>query len=211
MNISAEKLRLYAISDRTWLEAGTSLTDLLPLLFENGVTCFQLREKHLTKEDFLKEAIAVQKICRFYKVPLIINDAVDIAREIGADGVHVGLSDMGIRKAREILGANAIIGGSAHNTAEALAAQAAGADYIGCGAIFGSTTKTDVTTLSLGELQKICTAVTIPAVAIGGITAENIPKLRGCGIAGAAVISAIFAQSNIATATKHLRELVDTL
>lgn len=118
---------------------------------------------------------------------------------------------MGIEKAREILGPDAIVGGSAHNVAEALAAQAAGADYIGCGAVFGSTTKTDVTALTREELCAICKAVTIPVVAIGGITAENLPQLNGSGIAGAAVISALFAQPDIAAAARHMRQLADML
>lgn len=211
MNIAPDTLRLYAVSDRSWLKENETLKDILPLLFENGVTLFQLREKHLTKEAFLQEAQELQKICENYRIPLIINDAVDIAKEIGAAGVHVGLSDMGIEKAREILGPDAIIGGSAHNVAEALAAQAAGADYIGCGAVFGSTTKTDVTALTREELCAICKAVTIPVVAIGGITAENLPQLNGSGIAGAAVISALFAQPDIAAAARHMRQLADML
>lgn len=211
MNIAPDTLRLYAVSDRSWLKENETLKDILPLLFENGVTLFQLREKHLTKEAFLQEAQELQKICENYRIPLIINDAVDIAKEIGAAGVHVGLSDMGIEKAREILGPDAIVGGSAHNVAEALAAQAAGADYIGCGAIFGSTTKTDVTALTREELCAICRAVTIPVVAIGGITAENLPQLSGSGIAGAAVISALFAQPDIAAAARHMRQLADML
>ena len=153
MNISKNMLRLYAVSDRSWLKDNKDLRDILPLLFENGVTLFQLREKHLAREAFIKEALELKEICRRYHIPLIINDAVDIAKEIGADGVHVGLSDMDIKKAREILGSGAIIGASAHNTAEALAAQAAGADYIGCGAVFKTGTKTDVTALSHSELQ----------------------------------------------------------
>lgn len=211
MNIAPDTLRLYAVSDRSWLKENETLKDILPLLFENGVTLFQLREKHLTKEEFLQEARELQKICENYRVPLIINDAVDIAKETGAAGVHVGLSDMGIEKAREILGPDAIIGGSAHNVAEALAAQAAGADYIGCGAVFGSTTKTDVTALTREELCAICRAVTIPVVAIGGITAGNLPQLNGTGIAGAAVISALFAQPDIAAAARHMRQLADML
>jgi thiamine-phosphate pyrophosphorylase len=211
MNISKNMLRLYAVSDRSWLKDNKDLRDILPLLFENGVTLFQLREKHLVREAFIKEALELKEICRRYHIPLIINDAVDIAKEIGADGVHVGLSDMDIKKAREILGSGAIIGASAHNTAEALAAQAAGADYIGCGAVFKTGTKTDATALSHSELASICKAVRIPAVAIGGITEENLPLLNGSGIAGAAVISALFAQDDIGAATKRLRQLADML
>ncbi len=211
MNISPQTLRLYAVSDRSWLKENERLKDILPLLFENGVTLFQLREKHLAREAFLREALEAKEVCRRYGIPLIINDAVDIAKEIGADGVHVGLSDMSVQKAREFLGADAIIGASAHNVTEALAAQEAGADYIGCGAVFCTSTKTDVTTLALSELSAICSAVHIPAVAIGGITAENLPRLNGCGIAGAAVVSALFAQNDPAAAARQLRALADQL
>ncbi|MDE7326184.1 MAG: thiamine phosphate synthase [Lachnospiraceae bacterium] len=211
MGILPNTLRLYAVSDRSWLKDGEHLRDILPLLFENGVTLFQLREKSLAREAFVEEALESKEICRRYHIPLIINDAVDIAKEIGADGVHVGLSDMDIKKAREILGSYAIIGASAHNTAEALAAEKAGADYIGCGAVFSTATKTDVTPLLHSELTAICRAVHIPVVAIGGITEKNLPKLNGSGIAGAAVISALFAQENIGAATRHLRALADML
>lgn len=211
MNITPQTLRLYAVSDRSWLKENESLADILPLLFENGVTLFQLREKHLAREAFMREARSAKEICRRFHIPLIINDAVDIAKEVGADGVHVGLSDLGVAKAREILGADAIIGASAHNVAEAIAAQEAGADYIGCGAVFGSTTKGDAKTLPHSELAAICKAVRIPAVAIGGITEENLLELSGSGIAGAAVISAIFAKGDIAAATRRLRALVEQL
>lgn len=211
MNISPQTLRLYAVSDRSWLKEKECLSDILPLLFENGVTLFQLREKHLPKEAFVREALEVKEVCRHYGIPLIINDAVEIAKEIGADGVHVGLSDMEIQKAREILGAQAIIGASAHNVAEALAAQEAGADYIGCGAVFPTDTKTDVTALAHDELAAICRTVRIPAVAIGGITAKNLPQLNGSGIAGAAVISALFARDDLAAAARQMRALADRL
>ncbi len=211
MKIPPQTLRLYAVSDRSFLTAGKSLTDILPLLFSNGVTLFQLREKHLAREAFVLEAQKAKEICRRFHVPLIINDAVDIAKEIGADGVHVGLSDMGVAKAREILGADAIIGASAHNVAEATSAEAAGADYIGCGAVFGSTTKSDAKTLAHSELSAICKAVHIPVVAIGGITQENLPELNGSGIAGVAVISALFAQDDIAAAARSLSALAEQL
>lgn len=211
MKISPQTLRLYAVSDRSFLKGNESLADVLPLLFSNGVTLFQLREKHLAREDFVKEAMELKEICCRFHVPLIINDAVDIAKEIGADGVHVGLSDMGIKQARAILGPDAIIGASAHNVAEAIAAEEAGADYIGCGAVFGSTTKHDAKTLAHTELTAICKAVHIPAVAIGGITPENISELNGSGIAGAAVISALFAPPDPAAAARKLRALAEKL
>jgi len=211
MNFSPQTLRLYAVSDRSWLKENENLKDILPLLFENGVTLFQLREKRLTKEAFAQEAREIKEICHRYRIPLIINDAVDIAKEIGADGVHIGLSDMSIKKARKLLGSEVIIGASAHSVEEALAAQEAGADYIGCGAVFTTNTKTDTTSLSLRELTAICKTVHIPAVAIGGITAENLPQLRGSGIAGVAVISALFAKEDIAAATRQIREISDQI
>ncbi len=211
MNFSPQTLRLYAVSDRGWLKENQTLKEILPLLFENGVTLFQLREKHLSREAFLQEAWEIKEICHRYNISLIINDAVDIAREIGADGVHIGLSDMSIKKARSLLGEEAIIGASAHNIAEALAAEKAGANYIGCGAVFSTSTKTDTTSLPLHELKAICKAVHIPAVAIGGITDENLLQLSGSGIAGAAVVSALFAKKDIAAAARQMRRLADQL
>lgn len=193
MKIEAEKLRLYAVTDRSWLKEGEALAGILEEMLDAGVTCVQLREKKLDDTTFLEEAKIIGALCRRYGVPFIVNDRPDIAKESGADGVHVGLSDMGIEKARAYLGDGFIIGGSAHNVQEALAAQAAGADYIGCGAVFGSSTKTDATNLSLEELQAICSAVKIPAVAIGGIRLDNVQRLKGSGIAGVAVISGLFA------------------
>ncbi|MDE7299906.1 MAG: thiamine phosphate synthase [Lachnospiraceae bacterium] len=209
--MSPAALRLYAVSDRSRLRAGESLDGLLPALFENGVTCFQLREKGLPEPQLLEEAQRLLPICRSFGIPFILNDNVAIARQIGADGVHVGLSDMGIARTREILGPNAIIGGSAHSVFEALAAEQAGADYLGCGAVFGSTTKADATQLSPEELAAICRAVHIPVVAIGGITGQNLPELAGSGIAGPAVVNALFAQPNPAAAAKRLRALSDAL
>lgn len=203
MKIGSEKLRLYAVTDRSWLKEGETLAGVLEEMLDAGVTCVQLREKTLDDAAFLSEAKAIGALCRRYGVPFIVNDRPDIAKEAGADGVHVGLSDMGIEKAREYLGDGFIIGGSAHNVQEALAAQAAGADYIGCGAVFGSSTKTDATNLSLEELQAICRAVKIPAVAIGGIRLDNVQRLKGSGIAGVAVISGLFAAEDKKEAVRN--------
>lgn len=206
MKIEAEKLVLYAVTDRTWLKAEESLESVVEVLIQAGVTCVQLREKNISDEQFLQEAEALKQVCNRYQIPFIINDRPDLAKKAGADGVHVGLSDMGIEKARELLGDDFIIGGSAHNVREALAAQAAGADYIGCGAVFGSATKTDATTLPMDELKAICDAVEIPVVAIGGIKLGNMPQLAGTGIDGVAVISGLFAAEDKAAATKAFRE-----
>lgn len=204
MKINKEVMKLYAVTDRSWLKPGEELTDPVGELLEAGVTCVQLREKDAADELFLWEATALKELCSRYHVPLIINDRPDIALKVRADGVHVGLSDMGIEKARQMLGEGYIIGGSAHNVAEALAAQAAGADYIGCGAVFGSRTKQDATTLPLEELKAICRAVDIPVVAIGGIHTGNFRLLSGTGISGIAVISALFGAKDKAEVARTL-------
>lgn len=204
MKVDPKRLTLYAVTDRSWLKPGESLSEPVEELLQAGVTCVQLREKRAGDEAFLKEAVRLKALCGRYGVPLIVNDRPDIAKRSGADGVHVGLSDLSIEKAREYLGDGFIIGGSAHNVQEALAAQEAGADYIGCGAVFGSSTKKDVTVLPLDELKAICRAVEIPVVAIGGISRENIGRLSGTGIAGAAVVSALFAAEDKRAAAEEL-------
>ncbi len=208
MKIHAEAMTLYAVTDRSWLKPGEALEGAVEELLKAGVTCVQLREKETDEEFFLNEALKLKELCSRYQVPLIINDRPDIAQKAGADGVHVGLSDMGIEKARELLGEGFIIGGSAHNVQEALAAQKAGADYIGCGAVFGSRTKKDVTMLQKEELRAICRTVEIPVVAIGGIQEKNIRELSGTGIDGVAVIGALFAAEDKTAAAKKLLELI---
>lgn len=193
MKITSDTLRLYAVTDRSWLRPGETLVSVIEELLKAGVTCVQLREKHAEEELLLREASTLRELCTQYQVPLIINDRPDIAIKVRADGVHVGQSDMAISEARKILGDQYLIGGSAHNVAEALAAQRAGADYIGCGAVFGSHTKQDATNLSTQELRAICEAVSIPAVAIGGISLDNVAGLQGTGIAGVAIVSGLFA------------------
>ena len=180
-----------------------TLASVTEELLRAGVSCVQLREKNASDEEILQEAALLKEICERYNVPLIINDRPDLAQKANASGVHVGLSDMGIQKARQLLGPDFIIGGSAHNVEEALAAQNAGADYIGCGAVFGSTTKTNVTQLPVETLRAICQAVEIPVVAIGGVTADNLYLLAGSGISGAAVVSGLFKPDNKAEAVRH--------
>lgn len=206
MKIDRKTLMLYAVTDRRWLKPGERLAGPVEELLRAGVTCVQLREKNADDAFFLAEAKELKDLCAGYKVPLIINDRPDIARAAGADGVHVGTSDMGIEKARACLGEDFIIGASAHNVQEALAAQAAGADYLGCGAVFGSMTKTDAFILSREELKAICQAVEIPVAAIGGIHGGNIGELAGIGVAGAAVISALFAKEDKTLAVRELLE-----
>ncbi len=206
-----EQLRLYAVSDRSWLKPGETLASVTETLLKAGVTCVQLREKNQSNEEIIAQAEQLLPVCRRYGVPLIINDRPDIAKAVGADGVHVGLSDMGIERAREILGPDFLIGGSAHNVEEALQAQRAGADYLGCGAVFGSTTKTNVTTLAHEELRAICDAVSIPVCAIGGITLDNLDLLAGTGIDGVAVVSALYAAEDKPAAVQALLAKVAAL
>ena len=198
MKINARQLNLYAVTDRSWLKPGETLVSVTEELLKAGVTCVQLREKHMSDEEILKEASLLKDLCDSYQVPLIINDRPDLAKKSGASGVHVGLSDMGIQKARKLLGEDFIIGGSAHNVEEALAAEAAGAD-----AVFGSTTKTNVTQLPVETLKAICKAVKIPVVAIGGVNSDNLPLLAGSGIAGAAVVSGLFKPTDKAAAVRR--------
>ena len=211
MKIKAEQLNLYAVTDRSWLKPGETLTSVTEELLKAGVTCVQLREKHMSDEEILQEASALRDLCVRYQVPLIINDRPDLAKKAGASGVHVGLSDMGIQKARHLLGEDFIIGGSAHNVEEALAAEAAGADYLGCGAVFGSTTKTNVTQLPIETLKAICQAVTIPVVAIGGVNIDNLPLLAGSGISGVAVVSGLFKPADKAAAARSFLDQLKTI
>ncbi len=206
MKLSAEQMRLYAVTDRRWL-GGRTLADAVAEAIEGGVTIVQLREKSLDADTFLREAVAVKAVCARYGVPLIINDDPEIARRSGADGVHVGQKDMNPAALRRLLGENCIIGVSAATVAEAKQAEADGADYLGCGAVFSTGTKTDTRPVDHALLSQICSAVTVPVVAIGGISEENAPQLRGSGIAGIAVVSAIFAQKDIKAAAQRLRRL----
>ena len=196
---------LYAVTDRSWLH-GQSLVCAVEEVLAGGATMLQLREKHLEHRDFLAQAQELLPLCRKYHVPLIINDDVQVALESGADGVHVGQSDMAVQAARSILGPDKIIGASAHNASEALAAVAAGADYLGCGAVFGATTKADAGLLSLNTLREIRVAVRVPIVAIGGINRQNIARLAGSGVDGVALISALFAAPDKRAAAQQMLE-----
>ena len=210
MKISADKLRLYAVTDSAWLN-GRSLAEVVREAIEGGATVVQYREKNKGYDDMLKDAREVCAVCREYGVPFIMNDSVEIAIAVDADGVHLGLDDGDLKAARELLGEGKIIGASTHNVQEALSAQAQGADYLGCGAVFGSTTKTDISSITPEILAQVTSAVQIPVVAIGGINRDNISVLNGCGLAGAAVVSAIFAQKDIRAAAKEMRALAEKL
>ena len=203
MRLDKKHMLLYAVTDRAWV--GTkSLYEQVKEALENGVTCVQLREKELNESDFLKEAKQISTLCKEHKVPFIVNDNVNIAIACKADGIHIGQEDMELTNVRKLVGEDMIIGVSAHTVEEAIKAQEGGADYIGIGAVFATSTKTDVDVLSFETLKSICEAVDIPTVAIGGIKKDNICKLKGSGIDGVAVVSAIFAAKDIATATKEL-------
>lgn len=193
MKFAKEDLLLYAVTDRHWLKDET-LENQVEKALQGGATFLQLREKSLDDDIFLAEAKEIQKLCKKYQVPFVINDNVDIALAIDADGVHVGQSDMEALDVRKRLGPDKIIGVSAQNVQQALLAQKHGADYLGVGAVFPTGSKDDAEDVSFETLKAICQAVDIPVIAIGGITKENVSELKGSGICGIAVISAIFAQ-----------------
>lgn len=210
MNCTAEMLRLYAVTDRAWVGKLT-LPQQVEAALKGGATCVQLREKNLADSSVLAEAREISALCKQYRVPFILNDNVALAAQCGADGVHLGQEDMDPAEARRILGPDAIIGVSAHNVAEAKAAVAAGADYLGCGAMFATTTKTNVTALPKETLRAICAAVGVPVVAIGGISKQNLLSLAHCGEAGVALVSAIFAAEDIEEECRELRRLAAQL
>lgn len=195
---------LYAVTDRAWL-AGRTLADCVREAIAGGATFVQLREKGLSTDEIVAEAAEIIPVCRAAGVPFVIDDDVEAARRSGADGVHVGQSDTACAEARAALGPAAIVGVSAQTVEEALAAQAAGADYLGVGAMYGTPTKPDAIDVTFEELARICAAVDIPVTAIGGINARTMGSLAGTGVDGAAVVSAIFAAEDIEAATRELR------
>ena len=197
---------LYAVTDRAWLD-GRMLAGCVREAIAGGATFVQLREKDLTTEEIVAEAAEIIPVCRAAGVPFVIDDDVEAARRSGADGVHVGQSDTACAEARSALGPEAIVGVSAQTVEEALAAQAAGADYLGVGAMYGTPTKPDAVDVTFAELARICAAVDIPVTAIGGINARTMGSLAGTGVDGAAVVSAIFAAEDIEAATRELRRL----
>ena len=198
-------LLLYAVTDRSWLGEET-LYEQVEKALKGGATFVQLREKELDEEHFLEEAIALKELCHKYHVPFVINDNVKIAKEMDADGVHVGQSDMEADDVRKILGEDKILGVSAQTVEQAVLAEKMGADYLGVGAVFSTSTKKDASAISKERVKAICEAVHIPVIAIGGITADNILTLKGSGICGIAVVSAIFAAKDIEDATGVLLE-----
>ena len=210
MNDIRKMMKLYAVTDRAWTGKQT-LFEQAEAAMRGGITCLQLREKNMDKDEFLKEALEMKDLCRSYNVPLIINDDPYIAVKSGADGVHIGQKDMSLKEAREITGNGIIIGVTAALPELAVKAEQEGADYIGSGAVFGSTTKSDAKPLSHDVLREITASVKIPVVAIGGITRDNMAKLAGTGIAGAALVSAIFSADNIEAECRYLMTLSEQI
>lgn len=204
----AKSLLLYAVTDRHWLGSRT-LYDVVRESLDGGVTFLQLREKDLDEEHFYEEAVQLQTLAAEYGVPFVINDNVDIAMRMNADGVHVGQDDMEAGDVRALIGPHKILGVSAQTVEQAVRAEKRGADYLGVGAVFPTGSKDDAVEVSHATLKAICEAVSIPVVAIGGITRENTAQLKGSGICGIAVISAIYAQKNICAATALLRETIE--
>ncbi|MCH3986549.1 MAG: thiamine phosphate synthase [Lachnospiraceae bacterium] len=206
-NCTAESLLLYAITDRRWLN-GKSLSEVAEEALKGGATFLQLREKDLDEKHFREEALSLKKLCARYHVPFVLDDNVELAKEIDADGVHVGQSDMEADDVRALLGPDKILGVSAQTVEQAVRAEKMGADYLGVGAVFATGTKDDAKTISKQTLKDICAAVSIPVIAIGGINADNVSELAGTGIVGISVISAIFAQPDPQQAAKELRQKV---
>ena len=204
MKCDKKDLLLYGVTDRTWLD-GRDLADVVEQSILGGVTMVQLREKDLAHDAFLEEARRIGQICRRHGVPFLIDDDVELAAAVGADGVHVGQHDMEAGMARAKVGPDMLLGVSAQTVEQALRAQAAGADYLGVGAVFPTGTKTDAEAVSYDTLKAICEAVDIPVVAIGGIGAHNVQALAGSGICGIAVVSAIYGQPDIQQAARTLR------
>ncbi len=207
MEFHRDMLLLYAVTDRSWTGRQT-LYDQIQAALEGGVTMVQLREKRLSTQALVEEAVEIKELCHRYHVPLIINDNVEAAVASGADGVHVGITDTPVAEIRKRAGGSFIIGATAKTVAQAIAAEQAGADYLGVGAVFPSPTKQNAIRITLEQLKQICSAVSIPAVAIGGIGRENVAALAGGGMAGIAVVSAIFAEKNIQNAAAELKEVV---
>ena len=210
MNCDKSQMILYAVTDRAWT-GRQSLYEQVECALRGGVSCVQLREKQLDEPDFLKEAREIGALCRRFGVPFLINDNVDLALACDADGVHVGQDDMACTLARQKLGTGKIIGVSAHSVQEALAAVRDGADYLGSGAVFATSTKTNVHPLPHETLREICRSVQIPVVAIGGITKDNLPQLAGTGVSGVALVSAVFSAADIESECRELRELSEKM
>lgn len=210
MKCDKKTMLLYAVTDRAWV-GKQSLYEQVESALKGGVTCVQLREKELAEEDFLKEALEISALCKEYGVPFFINDNVEIAIKCQADGIHVGQEDMEASQVRKKVGEDMMIGVSVHSVEEALEAVKKGADCLGVGAMFSTSTKKDVDLLPKESLKDICQAVNVPVVAIGGIGKSNIIDLSGTGVDGVALVSAIFSADNIEEECRNLRKLSEEM
>jgi len=210
LKVSKETMRLYAVTDRMWL-GSNSLIDQVENSIKGGVTFVQIREKNISFEEYVRLGKEIKEVTNKYHVPFVINDDVEVAIACGADGVHVGQQDMEASNVREKIGNARILGVSVQSVKQAVLAEEKGANYLGVGAVFSTSTKLDADAVSYETLKAICYAVSIPVVAIGGISKETIMKLKGSGVDGVAVVSAIFAQDDIYTETKELRRLSDEM
>ncbi|HIV79483.1 MAG TPA: thiamine phosphate synthase [Candidatus Avanaerovorax faecigallinarum] len=206
MRLNKENLLLYAVTDRRWLKEGETLVTRTEEAIDGGVTFVQLREKDLDEENFEREGRELKELCRKRGVPFVINDNVELAAKLDADGVHVGQSDMEALDVRKIIGEDKILGVSAQTVEQAVTAEKHGADYLGVGAVFPTGSKDDAAEVSYDTLKAICAAVKIPVIAIGGITEDNVAELSKSGICGIAVISALYAKEDIKSAARKLRK-----
>lgn len=210
MQFTKDNLLLYAVTDRAWV-GEKSLLEQVEEALQGGVTLVQLREKEMAEEAFLQEALQMKALCHKYQVPLIINDNVEVALKSGADGVHVGIEDAPVSEIRKRVGKDFVIGATAKTVEQAQKAEASGADYLGVGAVFASGTKKTAVRITREQLQEICNSVSIPSVAIGGITLENVSQIDGDGICGIAVVSAIFGAEDIKTAAAELKKKIKSM
>lgn len=210
MKCDKKTMLLYAVTDRAWI-GKQSLYEQVESAIKGGATCIQLREKGLDEEAFLKEAIEISALCKQYNIPFFINDHVEIAIKCHADGIHVGQSDMEAAQVRQRVGEKMMLGVSVHSVEEALEAVKNGADCLGVGAMFSTSTKMDTAIVSKEILHDICDAVEIPVVAIGGIDKSNISKLAGTGVDGVALVSAIFSADDIEKECRLLRRLSEEM
>jgi len=210
MKFNEKMLLLYAVTDQAWVGKQTLLEQIEDAL-KGGATIVQLREKKLDEDSFVEEAIPVRELCHRYNVPLIINDNIEVALKSGADGVHVGIEDVPVAEIRKRVSADFIIGATCKTVEQAKIAEAAGADYMGVGAVFPSPTKTNAVRITNEQLREIVSSVSIPAVAIGGISYDNVCEIKGSSVSGVAVVSAIFGADDIEKATALLKERVKTV
>lgn len=210
MKCKSNTMLLYAVTDRAWIGKQT-LIEQVESALKGGVTCVQLREKELDEEEFLAEAMEIAPLCKQYGVPFFINDNVDIAIKCKADGIHVGQEDMIASKVRQKVGDDMMIGVSVHSVEEAIEAVKNGADCLGVGAMFSTSTKMDIDVLPKEILRDICEAVDVPVVAIGGIGKGNLSQLAGTGVDGVALVSAIFAADDIESECRLLRKMSEEM